>query len=458
MSALLPGRTTWANRLAPYAARAGERVGPLVEGELVRMVGLTLEAVGARAPLGGRCRIARPDGGTPIEAEVVGAAGDRLFLMPVVAAAGLMPGARVTPLAAGGDVEVGDGLLGRVIDGLGNPLDGHRPPEAQGLVPLAGERLNPVARQPITEPIDVGVRAINALLTVGRGQRMGLFAGSGVGKSVLLGMMTRYTDADVTVVALVGERGREVNDFVQRTLGPEGMTRAVVVTAPADHPPLARLYCALRATAIAEHFRDRGQRVLLLMDSLTRFAQAQREIALATGEPPATKGYTPSVFARLPQLVERAGTGTAPGGGSITAFYTVLTEGDDLSDPVVDAARAILDGQVVLSREIADRGRFPAIDLEGSVSRLMNDLATPGQLGAARRFRRLYGLHAQQRDLINVGAYKRGSDPQVDAAIDMHPHLEAFLQQDRQERVSLAASIQALETLLTQEAGAGAAA
>lgn len=452
MSAPGSQRTPWHERLAPYVRRAGGSLAPLVEGELVRMVGLTLEAVGARAPVGGRCRIARPAGGEPIDAEVVGASGERLFLMPVARSSGLMPGARVTPLDGGHSAEVGHDLLGRAIDGLGYPLDGLRAPEAEATVPLAGEQINPLDRRAIDEPLDVGVRAINGLLTVGRGQRMGLFAGSGVGKSVLLGMMARYTEADITVVALVGERGREVNDFLQRNLGPAGMARAVLVAAPADYPPLARLYCALRATAIAEFFRDRGYRVLLLMDSLTRFAQAQREVALATGEPPVTKGYTPSVFARLPQLVERAGGGRNGDGGSITAFYTVLTENDDLNDPVVDAARAILDGQVVLTRAIADRGRFPAVDLEGSVSRLMNDIASPAHVAAARRFRHLYGTYGQQRDLINVGAYKRGSDPQVDAAIDMSPHLEAYLQQDMGERIPFDASVSSLERLFEPEA------
>lgn len=455
MTALLPERTPWRERLTGYIARAQEPAPPVVEGELSRIVGLTLEAVGVRAPLGGQCRIARPDNESPVDAEVVGAAEDRLFLMPVAVSQGLMPGASVTPAGSGDSVAVGSGLLGRVIDGLGYALDGEPSPEIEASVRLRGESLNPVGRPPIREPLDVGVRAINGLLTVGRGQRLGLFAGSGVGKSVLLGMMTRFTEADVTVVALVGERGREVNDFLERTLGPDGMARAVVVTAPADQPPLARVYCALRATAIAEFFRDRGQRVLLLMDSLTRYAQAQREIALATGEPPATKGYAPSVFAQLPQLVERAGTGQ--GDGSITAFYTVLTDSDDPSDPVADSARAILDGQVVLSREIADRGRFPAIDLEGSVSRLMDDVAGREQIQAARRFRQLYSTYNQQRDLINVGAYRRGSDREVDAAIDSRPHLEAFLQQDWNECVPLSASADQLKQLVGSDADGGPA-
>ncbi len=451
MSALLPERAPWSELLSGYVERAQTPVPPLVEGELVRVVGLTLEAVGFRAPLGGQCCIARPYDEATVDAEVVGAADDRLFLMPVSGSQGLMAGSRVTPAGHGDGVPVGSGLLGRVIDARGASLDGSSLPEPEGHVGLRAEPLNPLGRPSIREPLDVGVRAINGLLTVARGQRMGLFAGSGVGKSVLLGMMTRFTDADVTVVALVGERGREVNDFLERTLGTAGRARAVVVTAPADQPPLARVHCALRATAIAEFFRDRGQRVLLLMDSLTRYAQAEREIALATGEPPATKGYTPSVFARLPQLVERAGVG--PEGGSITAFYTVLTEGDDPQDPIADGARAILDGQIILSREIADRGRFPAIDLEGSVSRLMNDVVGAEQIEAARRFRQLYSTYSQQRDLINVGAYRRGSDAEVDAAIERRPHLEAFLQQDLNECVSLDASASALQQLVPSQAG-----
>ena len=419
------------------------------EGRLVRMVGLTLEAEGLQVPVGGRCRVVGV-GGTEVEAEVVGFSGERVYLMPVGSISGMTPSARVIPTQHSREVLVGEGLLGRVLDGTGRPLDGRGPLPCEERVSLDGRPINPLARYPIREPLDVGVRAINGLLTVGRGQRMGLFAGSGVGKSVLLGMMTRYTEADVTVVGLIGERGREVNEFVQNILGREGMARAVVVAVPADHSPLMRLHGAMLATSIAEYFRDRGRNVLLLMDSLTRFAQAQREIALAIGEPPATKGYTPSVFARLPQLVERAGNGERDQ-GSITAFYTVLTEGDDHNDPIADAARAILDGHVVLSRRIAESGRYPAVDIEASVSRLMNEIADPGHIQAARLFKQVYATYQHNRDLISVGAYQRGSDPRVDAAIEYFPHLEAYLQQDMREPVDFRDSLKNLDALTGRE-------
>jgi flagellum-specific ATP synthase len=310
-------------------------------------------------------------------------------------------------------------------------------------MPLAGRPANPLARWSIDEPLDVGVAAINALLTVGRGQRLGLFAGSGVGKSVLLGMMTRYTDADVIVVGLIGERGREVKDFVDNNLGKEGLSRAVVVASPADNSPLMRMHGAWLATTVAEYFRDKGLKVLLLMDSLTRFAQAQREIALAIGEPPATKGYPPSVFAKLPQLVERVGN-NGENGGSITAFYTVLAEGDDHNDPIADAARSVLDGHIVLSRTIAESGRYPAIDVEASISRIMNDVVTVEHQDAARRFRRLYSAYHRNQDLISVGAYQKGSDPEVDEAIVYYPSLMRFLQQADNEAVSYDDSVQDL--------------
>lgn len=440
----LPER--WRAALAERRGRLGAPPRPVVEGQLVRMVGLTLEAVGCQAPVGGRCQVVATDG-TVLDAEVVGFAGERLFLMPTGELRGLTPGARVIPTGRRLTVPVGRGLLGRVLDGASRPLDGRGPVECEGRVPLTGRPINPMARPPIREPLDVGIRAINALLTVGRGQRLGLFAGSGVGKSVLLGMMTRYTEADVIVVALIGERGREVKEFVESILGPEGMARAVVVATPADHPPLMRLHGAWVATAVAEWFRDQGLQVLLLMDSLTRFAQAQREIALAIGEPPATKGYPPSVFARLPQLVERAGNGDR--GGSITAFYTVLTEGDDHNDPIADAARAILDGHVALSRELADAGHYPAIDVESSISRAMTDITDRDHQAAARRFRELYSLYRRNRDLISVGAYERGHDPRLDEAVAMHPRLMGFLRQDKHERIGYADSVNALKALLT---------
>ncbi len=450
MSRLPATRRTdlWAERIAGYHQRLGNRRGLVVEGRLTRMVGLTLEAVGCRVAIGGQCDVINSRG-ERFDAEVVGFAGESLYLMPTGEIRGLEQDARVVPTGRVGEVVVGDDLLGRVIDGAGRPLDGRGPIHSETRRPLTGETFNPLARAPIREPLDVGIRAINALLAVGRGQRLGLFAGSGVGKSVLLGMMTRYTTADVVVVGLIGERGREVKEFVDNILGVEGLSRAVVVAVPADQAPLRRLHGAMLATSIAEHFRDQGKQVLLLMDSLTRFAQAQREIGLAINEPPATKGYPPSVFAKLPQLVERAGNGDR-GGGSITAFYTVLTEGDDQNDPIADAARAILDGHIVLSRRLADAGHYPAIDIEASVSRAMNDIAPGDQLRATRDFRRVYSLYQQNRDLISVGAYQRGSDEHIDQAIAMLPRLQDFLRQDMHERVTLEDSLDALYTLFPQ--------
>jgi flagellum-specific ATP synthase len=407
------------------------------EGKLRRVVGLTLEAVGCEAPVGARCMVAGADG-TELETEVVGFADGRLLLMPTGTLHGILPNARVRPVAGISGVPVGEALLGRVIDANGVPLDGKGPLLAPDRAPLRAEPINPMARQPIDTPLDVGVQAINALLTVGRGQRIGLFAGSGVGKSTLMGMMTRFTNADVVVVGLIGERGREVKEFVDHTLGEEGRRRAVVVAAPADAPPLSRLRGAQMATAVAEYFRDQGLRVLLLMDSLTRYAQAQREIALAIGEPPATKGYPPSVFAMLPALVERAGN-DATGTGSITAFYTVLTEGDDYRhDPIADAARAILDGHIVLSRDLAEAGHYPAIDIEASISRVMPAVVSRDHMRRAQRFRQVYSAYRQQRDLIAVGAYQKGSDPKTDEAIALYPKLQAFLQQETDVPVNLA--------------------
>ncbi|MDH4133863.1 MAG: flagellar protein export ATPase FliI, partial [Gammaproteobacteria bacterium] len=390
-------------------------------------------------------------GHAEIEAEVVGFAGDKLYLMPTSDVRGLTPNARVIPTPQVSVAHVGEALLGRVVDGAGRPLDGKGPIHHADTVPLVGRNINPLARRPIREPLDVGVRAINALLTVGRGQRMGLFAGSGVGKSVLLGMMTRFTTADVIVVGLIGERGREVKEFIENNLGAEGLRRAAVVAVPADYPPLMRLHGAMLATSIAEYFRDQGKQVLLLMDSLTRFAQAQREIALAIGEPPATKGYPPSVFAKMPALVERAGNGDV-GGGSITAFYTVLTEGDDHNDPIADAARAILDGHIVLSRRIAETGHYPAIDIEASISRAMTEITDKARQETVRRFRHLYSAYESNRDLIQVGAYTAGSDAQIDEAIAARPRLLEFLRQGMNEPVSLADSIKQLQSLVTRPA------
>lgn len=434
-------------------------------GRLTRVAGLVMEAVGLKLPLGSTC-IVRQDSGFEVEAEVVGFAGDRLFLMPSTDPYGLTPGASVYALEAralppqygvprhpfrrAGDrtklMPVGPELLGRVVDCAGRPLDNRGPLEASARAPLHSRPANPIEREPIDKTLDVGVRAINALVTIGRGQRMGLFAGSGIGKSVLLGMMARYTGADVIVVGLIGERGREVKEFIENILGTQGLARSIVVAAPADTPPLSRLQGAAYATTIAEYFRDQGKHVLLIMDSLTRYAMAQREIALAIGEPPATKGYPPSVFAKLPQLVERAGNG-ASGKGSITAFYTVLTEGDDLQDPIADSARAILDGHIVLSRQLADEGHYPAIDIEASVSRVMHSLSSDATMNSVREFKNLYSRYQRNRDLVNVGAYVGGSDPVLDRALTMYPKMEAFLQQRMDESANFSASTSALAEL-----------
>jgi flagellum-specific ATP synthase len=433
-------------RLGAFLDRAyDDKPGMVVEGVLRRTVGLAMEAEGCHAALGGRCDVVAADG-RHVETEVVGFSGERLFLMPVSDMRGLAPNARVIPVSGSPEVVVGDDLLGRVLDGRGKPLDGGRPIARGKAVPLMGQSINPLKRQPIRAQLDVGIRSINSLLSIGRGQRMGLFAGSGVGKSMLLSMMTRNTEADVVVVGLVGERGREVQEFIDQSLGEEGMKRAVVVATPADDTPLMRMHGAWLTAAIAEHFRDQGQNVLLLMDSLTRFAQAQREIALAIGEPPATKGYPPSVFAKLPQLVERAGNG-AKGGGSITAIYTVLAEGDDHNDPIVDAARAILDGHIVLSRSMADAGIYPAVDIESSVSRAMNQCTSDAQQQLASRFRQVYSTYQENRDLVAVGAYQPGSNPQLDEAITLWPAIIEFLRQHHHQSVDSAQSLTGLREL-----------
>ncbi|WP_341501695.1 flagellar protein export ATPase FliI [Gallaecimonas sp. GXIMD4217] len=422
---------------------------PAVAGRLVRVVGLTLEAVGCKAPIGSLCLVDSQHG--QMEAEVVGFSRDTLYLMPNQEIGGIVPGARVVPLGHEASLPVGMHLLGRVVDGLGRPLDGLGRIRAEARVGFAGQPLNPLTRRAIKQPLDVGVRAINSLLTVGQGQRMGLFAGSGVGKSVLLGMMTRGTAADVIVVGLVGERGREVREFIDEILGEQGRRRAVVVAAPADTSPLMRLKACETAMTFAEYFRDQGLNVLLLVDSLTRYAMAQREIALAVGEPPATKGYPPSVFARLPKLVERAGNG-GDGQGSITAFFTVLSEGDDLQDPIADSARAILDGHIVLSRQLADGGHYPAIDVGASVSRVMPQVTSPEHQQQARLIRELFSRYQEARELIQVGAYRQGSDPVVDTAIRLQQPLSLFL---RQAMTEICPYDQCLEALgmLGQAAG-----
>jgi flagellum-specific ATP synthase len=397
-------------------------------GTLVRLVGLRLEARGIMAPMGSSCEIMSPDGHR-IEAEVVGFNDKTLYLMPLTDPVGIGPGASVRVASDLGTASLGPELLGRVIDGRGEPLDGKPKPVGTSRLSLLGLPLNPMERGPIDSVLDVGVKAINGLLTLGRGQRVGLVAGSGVGKSVLLGMMTRFTKADVVVIGLVGERGREVQAFIQESLGEEGLAKSVVVAAPANVSPVLRLKAAQMTHVIAEYFRDQGLNVLMLVDSLTRVAHAQREIGLAIGEPPTAKGYPPSVFALLPNLIERAGVGRH-GHGSITAIYTVLAEGDDANDPIVDIARASLDGQVMLSRKLADAAHYPAIDLNGSISRVMQNLLNPEDLKAANRFRRMWSLYQQNQDLIQVGAYETGTNPTLDEAIRLRDAMENFLRQD----------------------------
>jgi flagellum-specific ATP synthase len=439
-------------------------------GKLTKVAGLVMEATGVKSAIGSQCLVELPSGHS-VDAEVVGFADNRVYLMATRELQGLVPGARVVPCdvlypqpklgapyhprrrAADRmkQMPVGPELLGRVVDATGLPLDEGGALKCQHSAALQGRVLNPLHRAPIRTVLDVGVRAINGLLTVGRGQRVGLFAGSGVGKSVLLGMMARYTSADVVVVGLIGERGREVQEFIEQILGEEGLKRSVVVAAPADTSPVLRLQGASYATAIAEFFRDQGKSVLLIMDSLTRVAMAQREVALAIGEPPATKGYPPSVFALLPQLVERTGN-ARPGGGSITAFYTVLTEGDDQQDPVADSARAILDGHIVLSRGLAEQGRYPAIDIEASISRAMTSLISPQQFELVRKFKQLYSRYQRNRDLVNLGAYVAGSDALLDQAIALYPSLERYLQQSMTQRAEYRPCVEALEQLLANVA------
>ena len=461
---------TWARFLDDLRNFAAEPVTLETQGQLVRVKGLVLEAAGLRLPVGSVCEIAQAGAAAehgPVLAEVVGFSGDRAYLMPTGDIHGLTSGARVTPRASPVvplrlghsqhpwrrsedrtlHLPVGAGLLGRVVDAHGEPMDRLGALQQVHKHPLIRRPINPMDRAPVRQPLDTGVRAINAMLTIGRGQRIGLFSGTGVGKSVLLGMMARFTAADVIVLGLIGERGREVKEFIEDILGEDGLRRSVVVAAPADAPPLVRLQGAHYATAIAEDFRDSGKHVLLLMDSLTRFAMAQREIALAIGEPPATKGYPPSCFAKLPQLVERSGNGVV-GGGSITAFYTVLTEGDDPQDPIADAARGILDGHIVLARELAEAGHFPAIDVERSVSRVMNNVATPSHLESARRLRQLHAKYQKARDLIQLGAYSPGNDADLDVAVRLHEPIDAMLQQDMNRSADLSESIAALRRVL----------
>ena len=456
IAAFLAGCTTLAAAAQPIGR----------QGRLTKVTGMVVEAGGLELPVGSLCCF-KPAGGSEVEAEVVGFNAGRLLLMPSSDTAGLAQSTLVEPREPAvprprlgrpahpwrrlsdrmRHLPIGDGLLGRVVDANGVPLDGLGELQAIDPAPIYGRRINAMDREPIRDPLDTGVRAINSLLTVGRGQRLGLFAGAGVGKSVLMGMMARYTGADVIVVGLVGERGREIKEFVEEILGEEGRRRSVVVAAPSDTPPIARLQGANYATAIAEHFRDQGKHVLLLMDSLTRYAMAAREVALAIGEAPATKGYPPSVFAKLPTLIERTGNGIK-GIGSITAFYTVLAEGDDQQDPIADSARSFLDGHIVLSRLLADAGHYPAIDIEQSISRVMTAITPMDHQLSARRMKALWSRYQRSREMITIGAYAPGSDAQTDLAIQLMPQIERFLRQETHERCSIAEARAALDRVL----------
>lgn len=426
-----------------------EDVDPLaISGRVAQAVGIVIEGYGPMTTVGELCRITREDGGGSIPAEVVGFRGDRVLLMPLGEMRGIGPGSRITMTGQIASLSVGPGLLGRVLDGLGNPLDEKGPVTTTVRYPLHANAPNPLQRARIRTPLDLGIRAINGFLTCGQGQKMGIFAGSGVGKSVLLGMISRYTQADVNVIALIGERGREVKEFLERDLGASALQRTVVIVATSDQAPLIRLRAALVATTIAEYFRDMGKQVLLLMDSLTRLAYSQREVGLAIGEPPTTKGYTPSVFAMLPKLLERVGTG--PGAGTITGLYTVLVDGDDLADPIADTARSILDGHIVLSRTLAAQNHFPAIDLLQSTSRVMRDIVGREHDGAARSLLELIARYRQSEDLILLGAYKEGMNKTLDRAVQAQDAINAYLRQDIDQSATLASSVQSLGALAKQ--------
>jgi flagellum-specific ATP synthase len=465
----MPEPTTDNSVMTDFVQACHERINDAqlleTQGKVIRVAGLVMEAVGLKLPVGSPCYVPLPNN-SRVDAEVVGFDGDRLFLMPLGNVEGVKPGAYVIPSdsiprplsfdhetsheqstpSSGRSLPVGFQLLGRVIDAAGKALDSGPAIESYPSAPLYVPPINPLRRSPIVEKLDTGIRAINAGLPVGRGQRMGLIAGSGVGKSILIGMMTRYTTADITVVALIGERGREVKEFVDDILGEEGLARSVIVAAPADNSAIMRLQGAFYATAIAEYFRDQGKNVLLIMDSLTRYAMAAREIGLAIGEPPATKGYPPSVFAKIPTLIERAGNGES-GSGSITAFYTILTEGEESQDPVADSAKAILDGHIILNRQLADSGHYPAIDIEQSISRSMTTISSAEHQKEARQLKALISKYQRNRDLINVGAYVAGNDPILDLAIEKYPAIEQFLQQGIDEKHGIEESLRELSAL-----------
>jgi flagellum-specific ATP synthase len=414
-------------------------------GRVTNVVGLVIEAHGPVSCLGTVCDIYTSNKNTTIAAEVSGFKDNKVLLMPLEEIHGIAPGCKVVARQQRAVLPVGSGLLGRVIDGLGNPIDGKGSIKTECEYPIYATALNPLQRKRIRQPLDLGIRVINGLLTVGCGQRVGIFAGSGVGKSVLLGMIARKTKADVNVIALIGERGREVNEFIDKELGPEGLSRSVIVVATSDRLPLIRMRGAFIATAIAEFFRDQGRDVNLMMDSVTRFAMAQREIGLALGEPPTTKGYTPSVFTILPKLLERAGT--SANNGTITGLYTVLVEGDDSNEPIADAVRSILDGHINLSRDLAMQNHYPAIDVLGSISRVMVDVVADGHRKNADQFKEILATYRKAEDLINIGAYVTGSNSKIDYAIEMIDRINSYLRQDLNETVLFDDSISQLEAL-----------
>jgi flagellum-specific ATP synthase len=428
------------NEIQPFSAEkyltAIKTVDPIRRtGRVSQIVGLTIEADGPAVNLGEHCLVKVNDRAEPLSAEVVGFKSGKVLLMPLGEITGISPGCEISATGQNLQVEVGQGLLGRVLDGLGRPIDDKGPLLTGEFYPLQASPPNPLTRKRINTPLAMGIRAIDSLITCGRGQRVGIFAGSGVGKSTLLGMIARNTDADINVIGLIGERGREVRDFLERDLGPEGIARSVVVVATSDQPALVRIKGAMVATAVAEYFRDQGNDVMLMMDSVTRFAIAQREVGLAVGEPPTTRGYTPSVFALLPRLLERSGTSDL---GSITGLYTVLVEGDDMNEPIADAVRSILDGHIVLSRELAHQNHYPAIDVLASVSRLMVELVNEGHSRASGELRSILATYRDNQDLINIGAYSKGSNPGIDKAISMIQTINDFLKQRVDEKVSYA--------------------
>ena len=429
-------------------------VNPLrVSGKVIQIVGLVVEGYCPTATVGTLCRLIPLGGGEPVPAEVVGFRDSRALLMPLGDLRGLGPGSLIQVVRDSAALPVGDQLLGRVLDALGQPLDDLPLAPCQEERPLYALPASPMTRKPIVEPLDLGVRAINGLLACGTGQRMGIMAGSGVGKSVLLGMMAKHTRADVNVIALIGERGREVREFIERDLGPEGLSRSVVITATSDQSPLLRMRGAFVATTIAEHFCNQGKNVLLLMDSVTRFAMAMREVGLAIGEPPTTKGYTPSVFATLPRLLERAGN--FKGKGSITGLYTVLVEGDDMNEPVADAVRSILDGHIVLSRDLAARNHYPSIDILNSASRVMRDIAGPEHIEMSGRLREILATYREAEDLINIGAYAEGSNSKIDYAISRIEAINQFLRQGMNDAVDLETTLDELKALLQDRRQSG---